>query len=93
MDDSEKSKLREELQQCTSLPTAAKMIEENLLVKMSKGMACNPEDINTSKPLHSFGVDSLVAVEVRNWLFKELKSGMVFPKPRYLHNIKTDLFC
>ena len=34
----------------------------------------NSEDINTNKPLHSFGVDSLVAVEVRNWIFKELKS-------------------
>lgn len=53
---------------------AVKTIEENLVLKLSKSIMCNPEDINTNKPLHSFAVDSLIAVEVRNWIFKELKS-------------------
>ena len=31
-------------------------------------------DIDTSKPVYSYGVDSLVAVELRNWIALELKS-------------------
>ena len=73
-DESAKSKLMDDLKQCTTMPAVIKTIEENLVLKLSKSMLCNPEDINTNKPLHSFGVDSLVAVEVRNWIFKELKS-------------------
>lgn len=98
-DDSEKSKLKDELQQCATLSAAAKMIESNLVIKMAKGMMCNPEDINTQKPLHSFGVDSLVAVEVRNWLFKELKSGKCFlpvtldPGRQFANVVTQKLLC
>lgn len=74
-DESTKSKLLDDLATCETLLAASKAIEEALVLKLSKSMMVNPEDINTQKPLHSFGVDSLVAVEVRNWIFKELKSG------------------
>jgi hypothetical protein len=31
-------------------------------------------DIDISKPVHHYGVDSLVAIGYRNWIFRELKS-------------------
>jgi hypothetical protein len=31
-------------------------------------------EIDTARPLHAFGIDSLVAVEVANWVFKEIKA-------------------
>ncbi|CAK3786459.1 lovastatin nonaketide synthase [Lecanosticta acicola] len=73
-DEGAKSKLHDELRECTTMPAVTKVIEENLVLELSKSMMCNPEDINASKPLHSFRVDSLVADEVRSWIFKELKS-------------------
>lgn len=32
------------------------------------------DDIESDKPMHVYGVDSLVAVEMRNWLSKELRA-------------------
>jgi hypothetical protein len=34
------------------------------------------EDLDSSKPANAYGVDSLVAVEVRAWVFKEVKSDV-----------------
>ena len=30
-----------------------------------------PEDLDTKKPANAYGVDSLVAVGTRNWIFRE----------------------
>lgn len=34
------------------------------------------EDLDTGKPASTFGVDSLVAVEVRSWNFRESKADV-----------------
>lgn len=41
--------------------------------KLSKSLAIPSSDINSAKPNYSFGVDSLVAVELRYWFSKEVK--------------------
>lgn len=33
-------------------------------------------DIDVSKPIHNYGVDSLVAIELRNWMGRELQSNV-----------------
>lgn len=33
-------------------------------------------EVDTSRPLHRYGVDSLVALEVRNWITRELKANI-----------------
>jgi hypothetical protein len=66
-EDIAKNKLLDDLASCNSLVAAGKAIEEAMIAKLSVSMMVNPEDINTQKPPKSFGVDSLVAVEVRNW--------------------------
>ena len=43
-----------------------------LAAKISKILSIPIEDLNVSQPMHSFGVDSLIAVELRNWFAKEI---------------------
>ena len=66
--------IRNALAAATSLAQAGGIVEVGLTGKLSKSLAMAAEDIDTSKPMHGYGVDSLVAIEVRNWIFKELKS-------------------
>ena len=34
------------------------------------------EDLDASKPANMYRVDSLVAVEIRNWIFREIKADV-----------------
>ena len=68
------SELKTALTAATSLAHAAELIEGALAFKLGKSLSMPVEDIDTSKAIHSYGVDSLVAIEMRNWIFKELKS-------------------
>ncbi len=44
--------------------------------KLSKVLSMPQENIDASKPMHVFGVDSLVAVEIRNWFNKKLNANV-----------------
>lgn len=56
----------------TSLGEATRILTEGLVRKLAKALSIPADDIDTSKPLHSYGVDSLLAVELRNYFAKEL---------------------
>lgn len=56
----------------TSLTDAAKAVTDGLLQKLSRALSVGLEELDASRPMHSYGVDSLVAVELRNWFSKEL---------------------
>ncbi|KAL9113104.1 MAG: hypothetical protein Q9227_002716 [Pyrenula ochraceoflavens] len=71
---SEASELKDKLGAATSLMAAADIIEGALATKLAKAMSMAPEDIDTSKPVSAFGVDSLIAMEIRNWVFGILRS-------------------
>lgn len=44
-------------------------------------MLCiSEEDVDAQKPMHRFGVDSLVAVEVRYWLINSFKADVSIVK-------------
>ncbi|KAI0459321.1 polyketide synthase PksD [Xylaria acuta] len=47
------------------------LVTHLLATRLARSLAIKPDDIDTGKPLHAFGVDSLVAVELRNWIAKE----------------------
>lgn len=51
---------------------ATDIIYDAIVWKLSKALNIEPQDVDPSKPLHAFGVDSLVAVELRTWLLKEV---------------------
>lgn len=56
----------------TSLEEATAVVTDALLQKLSRALAIPPEHLDTTKPLHAYGVDSLLAVELRNFFAKEL---------------------
>lgn len=60
------------LAQASSLQAAGQVVEDALKTNLANAMTASPEDVDSDRPLHFYGVDSLKAVEVRNWLFREL---------------------
>ncbi|KAL9121038.1 MAG: hypothetical protein Q9187_002404 [Circinaria calcarea] len=49
-------------------------VYQALIYRLSKFLSLPLEDIDANKPLHSFGIDSLVAVEIRYWFATEVKA-------------------
>ena len=68
--------LRNSLVNAKSLGQAADVIEGALAVKLANSMSMSTEDIDTSKPVSVYGVDSLVSMEIRNWVFTVLRSNV-----------------
>ncbi len=59
-----------------SLAAAADLVRDALAAKLAKSLMMPVKDLDTGKPVSTFGVDSLVAVEVRNWIFRECKADV-----------------
>nr|POE88317.1 reducing polyketide synthase fub1 [Quercus suber] len=74
--DESANQFRVALATTTSLAAAAEVVQEALIAKLAKAMMIPPGDIDVTKPISSYGVDSLVAVEVRNWVSREAKSDL-----------------
>ena len=55
---------------------ASSIIVGALAKKIAEILRIPPEEIDTSQPTSSYGVDSLVALEVRHWITRELKANM-----------------
>ncbi|TEA15218.1 Highly reducing polyketide synthase alt5 [Colletotrichum sidae] len=65
--------LREELVRCGRADgEAADVVTAALVRRLAKLMMMPEDDVDAGKPLSAYGVDSLVAVEVRNYLSKEM---------------------
>ncbi|KAL2069774.1 hypothetical protein VTL71DRAFT_14453 [Oculimacula yallundae] len=57
-----------------SLQEATDLVCRALVRKLAKAMMMDVENLDPELPANSYGVDSLVAVEIRAWVFKEAKS-------------------
>ncbi|GAB1319702.1 hypothetical protein MFIFM68171_09912 [Madurella fahalii] len=68
--------LTQQLGGCVSLAEAAALVLDALVRKLSKSLIIALEDIDTASPTSAYGVDSLVAVELRNWLLREVKADV-----------------
>ncbi|KAK2025345.1 ketoacyl-synt-domain-containing protein [Colletotrichum zoysiae] len=55
---------------------AAQAVEEALRTNIAASITAEPDDIDVSKALFTFGIDSLKAIEVRNWIFAELQADV-----------------
>ncbi|KAF1940979.1 hypothetical protein EJ02DRAFT_512715 [Clathrospora elynae] len=65
--------LREELTRCgTVSEEAVQLITEAIVQRLASLMMMPKADIDAGRPLSAYGVDSLVAVEVRNWIAREM---------------------
>ncbi|KAK8093927.1 hypothetical protein PG997_000612 [Apiospora hydei] len=51
-----------------SLDAAAELVQDALIKRLSRVMTIPIEDIDAGKPIHAYGVDSLVAMEFRNYI-------------------------
>ena len=67
-----KVRIREELRNAKTLDVAASKVYEAVIVKISSLSMISVDDISESRPMSEYGMDSLVAVEMRNWLFREM---------------------
>ncbi|KAI1124687.1 putative polyketide synthase [Nemania abortiva] len=70
------AKLRSALASVTSLEQAADVIEGALAEKLAMSMSMAVEDIDTSKPVSAYGVDSLISLEIRTWVYTVIKSDL-----------------
>ena len=55
----------------SSLEEASEAVSEALLGKVASAISVSKEELDPDQKIATFGVDSLVAVEVRNWLAKK----------------------
>lgn len=64
------------LAEVTTLADATKIICDSLLSKISRITMLPIEDLEPGKPANSYSVDSLVAVELRNWILREINADV-----------------
>jgi len=69
-------RIRGILRHAKSLDDAARKACKELISKTSSLLMMPAEDLDPSKSMAEYGMDSLVAVEMRNWLLRELDCAM-----------------
>ncbi|KAI0166917.1 hypothetical protein GGR52DRAFT_581678 [Hypoxylon sp. FL1284] len=57
-----------------SLDDAKAAVCSALMAKLAKSLMMELEDLDSARPINTYGVDSLVAVDIRAWALKELQS-------------------
>ncbi|CAN9080485.1 unnamed protein product [Alternaria alternata] len=62
--------------QAESVEEMDRVVVESLVRKIARALSMSLEDVDTDKALHLYGVDSLVAVEIRNWITKEFMADV-----------------
>ncbi|KAL6910061.1 KR domain-containing protein [Trichoderma evansii] len=68
--------LRVALTTAQTLDEAGAAVGVALMRKLATAMIMDEADLDSSRPANSYGVDSLVAVEIRAWVFKSVKSDV-----------------
>ena len=70
------SSARRGLADAESLATVRKVIYDCLAAKFSTVLMIDEEDLSPDKALGAYGIDSLVAVELRNWIGREMEASV-----------------
>ncbi|KAI0543352.1 reducing type I polyketide synthase [Xylaria curta] len=68
--------LSEQIAQSKTAEEATQRVQEAVVAKLSDVFVLQKSDINPGLPLSKYGVDSLVAVELRNWLVPNARTEM-----------------
>ena len=72
----EMGELKGSLTAVTTMAQATDLIQNVVASKLAKSMMISMDEIDVNRPVSSYGVDSLVAAEMRNWCFKDLKADI-----------------
>ncbi|KAG4428433.1 hypothetical protein IFR05_016086 [Cadophora sp. M221] len=64
------------LSQISSIQDASEIISLALCERVAKGLQTAVANIDVSKPLHSYGIDSLMATDIRNWVVVNIKTDI-----------------
>lgn len=70
------SSVTSKLIEAGSKERAVEIITEGLVGKVAEILQMPPSEVDPGRPMYRYGVDSLVALEVRNWISKEMKSSV-----------------
>ncbi|KAI0848452.1 polyketide synthase PksD [Daldinia vernicosa] len=64
--------------QSESTEERAAIVVKSLAKKLARALSIQPEEVEAEadQPLHAFGVDSLVAMELRNWVAKDFAADV-----------------
>lgn len=62
-----------DVQKAESIETAAEILAKAITKRLCKVLSISSEDLDAGQPLHVYGVDSLISVEIRNWFQQMLK--------------------
>ncbi|EED24614.1 polyketide synthase, putative [Talaromyces stipitatus ATCC 10500] len=74
--DGKEMSLRVAVQSTSSREDAIHICYEALVTKLATVLSMNPEDMDTSTRVSSLGLDSLVAIEIRNWIAREAHANV-----------------
>ncbi|KAK5996306.1 Highly reducing polyketide synthase azaB [Cladobotryum mycophilum] len=55
---------------------ATAMVNKWFIKKIAQILGLTDEDIDARKPLHAYGIDSLVAIDLKNWVSREVGAEM-----------------
>lgn len=72
----ETQSLERELQSCHDLESSTSLLCTVLAKRLGKLLACPPEEFKPSSSIAEFGIDSLVAAELRAWIFQKIGSSI-----------------
>lgn len=59
-----------------SLDEVTTILKQEMRSKLSRMLSVSADEIDLDKPIHQYGVDSLAAVELRNWFGRELRADI-----------------
>lgn len=68
--------VQQRLKQAESLGQVVELVCDALVMKIAKLLTITIEDVDRKKPVVAYGLDSLVAVELRNWITSELEANV-----------------
>ncbi|KAK0728741.1 phenolpthiocerol synthesis polyketide synthase ppsB [Lasiosphaeria miniovina] len=68
--------LASRLAEAGGIDKAGEVILDALVRKIADMLQIPASEVDPGRPMYRYGVDSLVALEVRNWITKELKANM-----------------
>jgi hypothetical protein len=71
-----KVSLRQSLKQASSAEDAESLVYSGLVDKVSAVLMIDKDEIDGRQPIATYGLDSLVAVEIRNWVTRQTDANL-----------------